>query len=51
MFIDNKKMILLNHLNKSIEKVSEELNISERTIRYRIEDLNDFFLMKILIIK
>ena len=43
MFIDNKKMILLNHLNKSIEKVSEELNISERTIRYRIEDLNDFF--------
>ena len=36
-------MILLNHLNKSIEKVSEELNISERTIRYRIEDLNDFF--------
>ena len=43
MFIDKKKMILLNHLNKSIEEVSEELNISERTIRYRIEDLNDFF--------
>ena len=43
MFIDKKKMILLNHLNKDIEKVSEELNISERTIRYRIEDLNRFF--------
>lgn len=43
MFIDKKKMILLNHLNKDIEKVSDELNISERTIRYRIEDLNQFF--------
>ncbi len=43
MFIDKKKMILLNHLNKDIEKVSDELNISERTIRYRIEDLNRFF--------
>lgn len=43
MFIDKKKMILLNHLDKDIEKVSDELNISERTIRYRIEDLNQFF--------
>ena len=38
MFIDNKKIILLNHLNEDIEKVSEILGISERTIRYRIED-------------
>ena len=44
MFIDNKKIILLNHLNEDIEKVSEILGISERTIRYRIEDLNEFFI-------
>ncbi len=44
MFIDNKKIVLLNHLNEDIEKVSETLGISERTIRYRIEDLNEFFI-------
>ncbi|WP_304156520.1 helix-turn-helix domain-containing protein [Fusobacterium ulcerans] len=44
MFIDNKKIVLLNHLNEDIEKVSEILGISERTIRYRIEDLNEFFI-------
>lgn len=43
MFIDNKKIILLNYLNEKVEIVSEKLNISERTIRYRIEDLNEFF--------
>lgn len=43
MFVDNKKIILLNHLDEKIETVSKKLGISERTIRYRIEDLNNFF--------
>lgn len=43
MYFDNKKIILLKYIGKNIEDVSKELNISERTIRYRIKDLNEIF--------
>lgn len=46
MYFDNKKIILLKYIGKNIEDVSKELNISERTIRYRIKDLNEIFLEK-----
>lgn len=43
MYLDNKKTILLNYLGNDISTVSKQLNISERTVRYRIKDLNTFF--------
>lgn len=46
MYFDNKKIILLKYIGRNIEDVSKELKISERTIRYRIKDLNEIFLEK-----
>lgn len=43
MYLDNKKTILLDYLDKDISTISKQLNISERTVRYRIKDLNTFF--------
>lgn len=43
MYYDSLTLKLLRYVNKSIEKVAEELKISERTIRYRIKDLNENF--------
>ncbi|WP_300342782.1 PTS sugar transporter subunit IIA [Fusobacterium sp.] len=43
MYYDSLTLKLLRYINKSIEKVAEELKISERTIRYRIKDLNENF--------
>ncbi|WP_349763099.1 PTS sugar transporter subunit IIA [Fusobacterium sp. SYSU M8D902] len=43
MYYDSLTLKLLRYINKSIEEVAEELKISERTIRYRIKDLNENF--------
>lgn len=43
MSISGKKIILLHYIEKNIEEVSKNLGISERTIRYRIKSLNEFF--------
>jgi mannitol operon transcriptional antiterminator len=43
MYYDNLTIKLLKSIGKNIEEVSNELKISERTIRYRIKDLNTNF--------
>lgn len=43
MYYDSLTLKLLRYINKSIEEVAKELKISERTIRYRIKDLNENF--------
>lgn len=43
MYYDNLTIKLLKYIDRNISEVSSELNISERTIRYRIKDLNDNF--------
>ena len=41
MYYDSLTIELLKYIDKSIEIASKELNISERTIRYRIKNLNE----------
>lgn len=41
MYYDNLTINLLKHIGKNIKDIAKELNISERTIRYRIKDLNE----------